>query len=306
VDDRRSFLKGAALLGLSAGLGVADDPAQEQPLQRRDYIDAHVHVWDLPNARFPYHDQDGPAVLPSFTPEHMLDIARPAGVGRIVLVQIMYGTDNSYLLDVMKRHPSVFSAIAIVDPESPSLGREMARLASLGVRGLRIMQDDTQAGWLQTTSMRTLWRLAAETKLAVCCLITPTSLPALDRMCTEFYDTTVVVDHMGRIGLDGVIHDEEIKALCNLARYPRVQVKVSAFYALGKKRAPFADLIPVVRALHASFGPQRLMWGSDSPFQLKPPHTYAESLDFIIDGVPFLSAQDRAWMLRGTAEKTFF
>jgi predicted TIM-barrel fold metal-dependent hydrolase len=115
-----------------------------------------------------------------------------------------------------------------------------------------------------------------------------------------------VIDHMGRIGLDGVIREDEIKALCHLAHYPRVYVKVSAFYALGRKQAPFSDLIPVARALHGSFGPQRLMWGSDSPFQLKPPHTYRESLDFVIDGLPFLTVEDRVWMLRRTAAKIFF
>jgi predicted TIM-barrel fold metal-dependent hydrolase len=307
MSDRRSFLKGAGLLGLSAGLSLADDlAAQGRRWMTRDSIDAHVHVWDLPNDRFPYGDHEGPAPLPSFSPEHMLEIARPAGVGRIVLIQIMYGTDNSYLVDVMKHHPSVFSAIAIVDPQSPSVGQEMSRLASLGVRGLRIMQDDSDGGWLEAPSMRALWRLAAETKLAICCLIQPTSFQALDRMCAEFPDTTVVIDHMGRIGLDGIIREEEIKALCHLAQYPRVYVKVSAFYALGRKQAPFSDLVPIAQALHGSFGPQRLMWGSDSPFQVKPPHTYRESLDFINHGLPFLTAEDRSWMLRRTAAKIFF
>ena len=243
----------------------------------------------------------------SFTPEHLLAIARPVGVKRIVLVQMsFYGTDNSYMLDAMKRHPTVFSGIAVVDHDAPSLSAEMTHLASLGVRGFRITRGNREVGWVETASMRKMWRLAAEKKLAICPLVGPDALPALDRMCGEFPETTVVIDHMARIGMDGVLRDRDVNALCNLSRHSRVHVKVSAFYALGKKQAPYSDLVPLVHALYKAYGPQRLMWGSDSPFQVQPPYTYAESLDFVHSGLPFLGPDDKEWILRKSAEKVFF
>jgi predicted TIM-barrel fold metal-dependent hydrolase len=275
----------------------------------RDYIDAHVHVWDRPNARFVYdpHYSGPPAAPLSFIPERLLGIAQPAGVKRIVLVQMSYyGTDNSYMLDAMKRYPLVFSGIGIVDPLSPAVGLEMARLASLGVRGLRIVQEESGAGWLRAAHMRTLWRLAAENRLAICCLVNPNGLPELDNMCAAFPATTVVIDHMARIGMDGVLRKSDVKVLCNIARHAQVHVKLSAFYALGEKRSPFTDVIPVVHDLYRAYGPERLMWGSDSPFQVQPPYTYTESLEFICDGLSFLSTEDREWTTRRAAEKVFF
>jgi predicted TIM-barrel fold metal-dependent hydrolase len=56
----------------------------------------------------------------------------------------------------------------------------------------------------------------------------------------------------------------------------------------------------------ATLGAKRLMWASDCPFQVEGGHTYADSIALIRDRLDFLSAVDKAWMLRKTAEKVFF
>jgi hypothetical protein len=48
------------------------------------------------------------------------------------------------------------------------------------------------------------------------------------------------------------------------------------------------------------------MWASDGPFQVENGHQYAPSLALITEQMPFLSAEDRDWVLRRTAEATFF
>jgi hypothetical protein len=48
------------------------------------------------------------------------------------------------------------------------------------------------------------------------------------------------------------------------------------------------------------------MWGSDCPFQVDGGHTYSDSIALIRDRLDFLSASEKSWMLRKTAEKVFF
>jgi predicted TIM-barrel fold metal-dependent hydrolase len=55
-----------------------------------------------------------------------------------------------------------------------------------------------------------------------------------------------------------------------------------------------------------AFGPERCMWASDSPYQVQPPHTYAASIALIRDQLSGLSAGDKEWVLRKTAERVFF
>lgn len=281
----------------------------EKPALTGHYIDAHVHVWTPDKGRYPWDPHyTGPVADPvSFTPEQLLTHTRPAGVARIVLIQMsFYGYDNSYMLDAMKGYPSVFAGVAVVDTRAPGVRAEMVRLKRQGVRGFRITPGNDPKGWLETPGMTTMWKCGAEQRLAMCGLIGPDAIPSVDRMCTKFPETPVVIDHLARIGADGNVRDADVRALCHLARHRNVHVKLSAFYALGKKQYPYTDLSKMIRRVYDSFGSQRLMWASDSPFQVQTPHTYAGSVELVRDGLDFLTKQDREWLLGKTAERVFF
>jgi L-fuconolactonase len=140
----------------------------------------------------------------------------------------------------------------------------------------------------------------------MCCLIDVKELPRVNDMCGRHPETPVVIDHFARVGVDGTIRDADVAALCDLAKHKRVSVKLSAYYALGKKQPPYDDLNPLIRRVLDAFGPDRCMWASDAPYQVQPPHTYAASIVLIRDRVPGLSAGDKEWLLRKTAERVFF
>jgi predicted TIM-barrel fold metal-dependent hydrolase len=110
---------------------------------------------------------------------------------------------------------------------------------------------------------------------------------------------------MARIGKDGPIRESDTQMLCALSRHKQVKVKVSAFYALGEKKPPHSDLVPLIQHLFEAFGPQRLMWASDCPFQLND-ETYEDSISVVRDRLSFLSPEDKDWLLWRTAEESFF
>jgi predicted TIM-barrel fold metal-dependent hydrolase len=65
------------------------------------------------------------------------------------------------------------------------------------------------------------------------------------------------------------------------------------------------ELSNLIRRVYDSFGPKRLLWGSDCPFQILN-EPYEESIAVIRDRLSFFSAADREWILRRTAEELFF
>jgi predicted TIM-barrel fold metal-dependent hydrolase len=303
---RRTFLATAA--SAAALSGCSHLPGSSRA---GDWIDAHVHVWTPDVAKYPL--ARGYAVSdmrpPSFTPEQLFAHCQPEGVRRIVLIQMsFYQYDNRYMLDMMRTHPGVFSGVAIVDEHAEDVAATMRRLVQQGVRGFRInpSREKNLSAWLGSPGMATLWKTAAELKVSVCPLINPDTLPLLDKMCEWYPQTSVVVDHFARLGMAGPAQPEDVQNLLRLARHPKAPVKVSAFYALGAKKAPYLDLAPLIRQLRDTFGPQRLMWASDCPFQIDHGHTYHNSIALIRDRLDFLTPHDKSWMLRGTAEKVFF
>jgi predicted TIM-barrel fold metal-dependent hydrolase len=312
---RRDWLKrgalalGTALTGLDARRYVSGQQDDAGTAPRRA-IDAHVHVWTSDLDRYPLaagftRESMRPA---SFTPEELFAHARPAGVGRVVLIQMSYyGFDNRYMLDAIRDHAGVFAGVAVIDEHAAGVGETMRKLKQQGVRGFRI-HPGTEAvdRWLFHPNMTALWRLAASEQLAMCALVNPEALEPLDAMCQKHPRTPLVIDHFARIGIDGTIRDADVQKLCRLARHPLVHVKVSAFYALGKKKPPYSDLGPMIKRLLGAFGRERLMWASDCPFQIENGHTYADSIELVRSRLDFLTPDDRRWLLEKTAEKVYF
>lgn len=297
--SRRQFLGSAAILAATTAL----------PAQGGRFIDAHSHVWSGDTVRWPRvpipNTNDGTPL--EFSADDLLAHARPCGVTRVVLIQRgFYLYDNRNMLDVMARYPGKFSGVARVDHTKPGPVEEMERLAGLGVRGFRILPNGEPVTWLDSPAMGAMWAYAGRRRLAMCPLVEPDAIPSIDRMARRHPDTPVVIDHLCRIGSDGQFHEADIKALCGLARQRQIKVKVSAFHALGRKQPPYLDLVPLIRRVFEAFGPQRLMWGTDSPFQVVKGNTYAASFGLVHDRLDWVSDSDRDWMLRRSAEETFF
>lgn len=296
----------AALSAVDSALAstalVADEP---------HWIDAHVHVWTPDTVSYQLDKSYTVADMQpaSFTPEELFSHCKPVGVDRIVLIQMsFYNYDNSYMTEMIAKYPGVFSGVGIVDHHAPGLAEKISALAKQGVKGFRIHATGAEAAkWIDDPGMALLWKISAEKDLAVCPLINPSDLGTINVLCEKFPETNVVVDHFARIGVSGQIEREALKELCGLAKYPNVYVKTSAFYALGKKKAPYQDLIPMIKQVVDSFGPERLMWASDCPYQVQEGHTYEASIALIRDAASeFLSDNEKKWLLRGTAEKVYF
>jgi predicted TIM-barrel fold metal-dependent hydrolase len=309
IWTRREWLVAiAAWLNMQSAV-TAPGESSVAPDGAGEYIDAHVHVWTPDKVRYPRsgRDRDTQFEPASFTPEELFANAKPCGVNRVVLIQMsFYGFDNSFMLDAIKKYKGAFRGVAVIDETAPDVSHHMRELAALGVRGFRISPRDQQRAWLDSPGMAAMWKCAAETSQAMCALINPDDLPSINRMCAKFPETSVVIDHLARLGMAGPIRDADLSALCDLARHKHVYVKVSAFYALGKKQYPYEDLAGMIRQVRDAFGASRLMWGSDSPFQVQNGNTYPGSIELVRDRLHFLTADDRRWMLRKTAEEVFF
>jgi predicted TIM-barrel fold metal-dependent hydrolase len=275
------------------------------------YIDAHSHIWTPDIAHYPLAASFQVADMQprSFTAEELMAVCRPAGVGRVNLIQMSYYEfDNRYMIDMIMLYSDRFVGTAIIDPLGNDPARAMRELAARGVHAFRIQpaySKQPPVRWLQPPGYTAMFSTAAKTGQALSCLIDPDGFPEVDRMCRSFPETTLIIDHLGRIGVDGVIKDADVAALVALAKHPKVYVKVGAFYALGQKKPPYLDLGPLIKSVVQAFGARRCMWESDCPFQVARDR-YSDSIALIRDRLKFLSKDDRDWLLFRTAEQVLF
>jgi predicted TIM-barrel fold metal-dependent hydrolase len=317
--SRRAFL---ATTAASMGAGLAGPGAPSAVAADSDFtdlVDAHVHVWTPDTAAWPLAAEFTKADMrpASFTAEELLATCRPNGVSRVVLIQMsFYGFDNSYMLDCIHRHALAFAGVAIIDHDKPGVAAEMKALKERGVRGFRLYANRKNAqAWADSAGMQAMWQCASDESLAMCLLADPDALPAISAQVARSPKTPVVIDHFARLGMKGGLESPEAKAgmerLLALADHAEVNVKLSAFYALGAKTPPYDDLAPLVRRLRDAYGAKRLMWATDCPYQLDQgpageAHSYEASLALVRDRLDFLSHEERIDILRNTARRVFF
>ncbi|MCA9264162.1 MAG: amidohydrolase family protein [Planctomycetales bacterium] len=312
--NRRHFLVHslATSFGTIAATQTCSCPASSDA-RTGSFIDSHVHVWTDDVGQYPlardYRVED---MRPArFTPQDLLTHASPCGVSRIVLIQMSYyGFDNAYMLACIQKHPDTFVGVAVIDPEQAHVADTMRQMKKQRVHGFRLhLPPGTPAQyerWLGRTGVQTMWRIGAETRQAMCLLINANALPVVDGLCQQYPETPVVIDHMARIGIDGSIQSTDVENLLRLARHRQTFVKVSAFYALGKKRSPYTDLAGLIRQLRDAYGAERLMWASDCPFQVVDGHNYRDSIDLISRRLDFLTSSDQEYLLGKTAQSVYF
>ena len=270
------------------------------------WIDAHVHIWTQDANRYPASGFAVSTLEPKeFTPEWLFRYCRPFQVGKLVLVQSVYSTDNSYMLDSARRYPGIFSVVGMIDHDTANIEEKMYEDKKAGVRAYRvILPMGNSEGFLDDSGYKRMFKIAADTDQAICLLSHPDGLSEINRICKDYEDTIIVIDHMARIGEVNEILDEHIDLLCNLSRYPNVYVKLSRFHALGNRHEEHEDLLPLINRVIETFGQDRVMWGSDSPYQVVE-ESYSNSINLVRYNLG-LSDSELSAVLSDTANKVFF
>jgi predicted TIM-barrel fold metal-dependent hydrolase len=128
-----------------------------------------------------------------------------------------------------------------------------------------------------------------------------TRMPDLVHLIGQCPDLSVVIDHIADCPID---QPQELNKLIALARFPRVFVKISHTWSISRQPYPWLDAQEYVRRLYDVYGPQRLMWATDWPVDLKWT-TYAQALSVVRDDMKFLNEEDKSWILSKTVERVW-
>lgn len=292
---RRRFLEQSAAGALA--LPLLSSKTQE----RGALVDAHVHVFER-NPRFPFAPGARPPAEDA-PPEKLIALMRANGVARTVIIQVIhYKWDNSFLASVLKSYPTLFRGVCRVNPEDPAAPDELSRLTEEGFRGVRLSPAaDTTGDWIRGPLMPPLWRRCNELKVPMTLLVPATRLPDLVPLIEANPELAVVIDHMADCPLD---RPDLLEHLLDLARFPRVFIKISDMWTLSKQPYPYPDAQDQVKRLMERFSAQRLMWATNWPVSLAQ-LPYAKIVELYRDHLNFLTREEREAILGGTVQRVW-
>ena len=221
-------------------------------------VDTHAHVVAA---------SDSYPMVPerSYTPppapeDKYLAMLDATGMTYGVLVQIsVYGTDNRYLLETLRRHPDRLRGIAVVSPDVTDA--ELEAMHAAGVRGLRI--NVLFGGGIGFKAMETLAHRIKDLGWHMQFLMDVSTLPDLMPRMTKL-PVPGIVDHMGHTPVAQGLDAPGFSALRSLVRDHGYWVKLSGAYRISERFPTFDDVTPFAQALIED-APDRMVWGSDWP-----------------------------------------
>jgi len=264
-------------------------------------IDPHVHIWKNDPA-FPWAPELRTPPEEDATPEMLLEAMDAHGVEKTVLVQVIfYRWDNSYTAKALEDYPDKFMGVCRVNPEDPAAPDHLSYWTEeRGFHGVRLSPSpEASDDWFCGPLMDPLFQRAADLGVPMLILTGPNRLPDLARILERHPDLDVVIDHMADCPPDD---EEGIRKLLDLARYPRVYVKISHTWLLSKEDYPWRDTHDLVHRVYDAFGAQRLMWATDWPMCLRKAK-YEQTLSVVRDEMDFFTPEDKEWILGKTALK---
>jgi L-fuconolactonase len=280
-------------------------------------IDAHHHLWDPVARRHAWLDAL-PALRRRFGLDDFQAAAAPLGVTASVLVQVLPDVTETeeFLARAAASHSAgsgpvpVAGVVGWVDLCGEDVAAEIARIREqaggdrlAGVRHL--VQDEPDPAWLDRPEVRRGLRAVGQAGLVYDLVIRPPQLPAALRLTADLDQVRFVLDHAAKPRISDGVLEPWAAMIGELAARPNVACKVSGLVTEAGAGWPREQFAPYVDVLLDSFGPGRLLFGSDWPVCLLAA-TYAEVLSLARDLLsPHLSAPELDAFWAGNARSLY-
>lgn len=232
-------------------------------------VDAHHHFWRIGTGRFGWIDDSLPELRRDYLPEHLRHYLRAAGIDRTILVQASETLDDNAFLLEMAAEEFVGGVVAWVDLTAPDAAARIEALAAHPVvRGIRpVLQGIADTEWVLRADVLSALATLPALGLRFDALVQPRHLGTILALTERLPDLRVVIDHGAKPVIAGgtTPADDWLDGMAALAERPQVFCKLSGLATEQGHGWTMGGLRPVCDHLLATFGPERLMWGSDWP-----------------------------------------
>ncbi|CTQ57764.1 amidohydrolase family protein [Roseibium album] len=231
-------------------------------------IDAHQHFWDI--ARGDYHwltPELGP-IYRNFLPSDLAPNLEAHGISGTILVQAAPTlAETRFMLSLADNSPAVKGVVGWVDFESTDAPQIISDLAAHpALVGLRPMiQDIEDDDWMLRDNLTPAFEALIANDLTFDALTFPRHLENLSALLIRYPDMRVVIDHGSKPLIRDSLIDDWAASMKQLAADTNAFCKLSGLVTEAKPDWSVDDLRPYVDHLLSTFGPQRILWGSDWP-----------------------------------------
>ena len=233
------------------------------------HIDAHQHFWIYKSAEYDWIDDSMSALRRDFLPADLKpELDRNDFQGSVAVQARQTLEETRWLLELAERSPSILGVVGWADLRSPEIRSQLKALARnpklVGVRHI-VQSEPDDRFLLQPEFLRGIAALE-EFDLAYDILIYTKHLPIAAEFVERFPRQRFVLDHLAKPSIKSGQINSWASGIRELAEFPNVFCKLSGLVTEADwQHWQPEQIVPFLDVAFESFGPDRLMIGSDWP-----------------------------------------
>ena len=231
-------------------------------------IDSHQHFWKYSKKKHAWINEEMKVLQSDFLPKDLKPLLDDSNIGGCVAVQADQSlAENKFLLGLAKKNDWIQGVVGWVDLNSHSVESDLEKYKSeskfVGVR--HILQDE-EADFMLTKSFNRGVSALKYYDLTYDVLIYENQMEAAIEFVRRHPYTRMVLDHMAKPLIKEGLTSPWEKYLKEMGQMENLFVKMSGWSTEADwgKWTP-EDIAPYLEICLESFGPERIMYGSDWP-----------------------------------------
>ncbi|GAA4801803.1 amidohydrolase family protein [Olivibacter ginsenosidimutans] len=233
-------------------------------------IDAHQHFWNYDPVKDTWITGNMAVIQRSFLPADLAPLLRANGVSGCIAVQADQSlAETHFLLDLAKEHPFIKGVVGWVDLKDVHIEEKLAHLSLFPrLKGFRhILEAESDPHFmLSPTFIRGVAALY-KFDFSYDLLVKPKQLHTVIKFMDHFsMHQRFVIDHLAKPYVVQKKTEPWASEIKTLAKYPNLYCKLSGMVTEAHwKHWKASDFTFYINHLLDTFGPERLLFGSDWP-----------------------------------------
>lgn len=277
-------------------------------------LDSHVHLYDPAAIAYGWM-ASAPLLAQRYDTADLDRHAAPWLIDRIVAVEVdadrgRHLDEAAWIQNLADRDPRIVGFVAHAPLENgaavePDLDALQQRRCVRAIR--RLLQGELDPAFCLRPGFVEGVRRAGARGLAIdLCIRHPAGqMPAVTELVTACPDVTFVLDHLGKPGIAGGDIAGWKRDLAALAARPNIFCKVSGVITeADRQRWTVDDIRPAIDHAIASFGLDRVMYGSDWTVGLLT-HPYPRWVEILDQALAGCSIEEQKAFWNGNAAKAY-
>ncbi len=231
-------------------------------------IDAHQHFWSLSRFHYAWPTPDLTPIYRDFAPEDLAPLLHESGIDATVLIQVIENPEETkFFLEIAEKTPWVSGVVGWIDmsdpAQIPTLNEFAAYPKFCGIRPM--IQSISERNWMLRPELDACFKRLIELDLTFDALVLPTHLAPLYELLQRYPELKCVIDHGAKPEIRNTLFQSWADDIARIADDTSSYCKLSGLVTEASSDWKAEDLRPYMEHLLASFGPNRLMFGSDWP-----------------------------------------